>query len=154
MEVTQVKRLNDQVTVIWTTPNGQHLEHHDLTNCTDVPKDDFLEQLKLVEEVLVTRTGFGAKFAKGFKLTGISMTRNAAGRKQYVPSVKVDFGWGETGSAMSLLLAPDDENKRTTGKNVLTGNEVTQIETLFLLGAKYAEGDRHQTALKLEEDAA
>lgn len=149
MEVTQVKRLNDQVTILWTTPNGQHLEHHDLTNCPDVPNEDFLEQFKLVEADIVERTGFGAKFGKGFTLTGISMTKNAAGRRQYVPSVKVNFGWGETGAAMSLLLEPDAENKRTTGKNVLTKPQLTQIVTLFKLGAKYAAGERHQAKLAL-----
>ncbi len=150
MEVTQVKRLNDQTTILWTTPNGQHTEHHDLTNCPDVPKEDFLEQLKLVEADIVARTGFGSKFGGGFTLTGIAMTRNSAGRRQYVPTIKVDFGWGETGMAMSLLLAPDDEKKRTTGKNVLTEKEVTQIEALFMLGAKYAEGSRHQAKLELD----
>lgn len=154
MEVTQVKRLNDQTTVLWTTPNGQHVEHHELVNCPDVPKEDFLEQLKLVESDLVKRTGFGERFAKGFKLTGVSMTRNSAGRRQFVPTVKVNFGWGETGMGMSLLLEPDDEKKRTTGANVLTAKEVTQIETLFKLGAKYANGERHQSKLALEGEAA
>ncbi len=152
--ITQVKRLNDQTTVLWTTPNGQHTEHHDLTNCPDVPKEDFLEQLKLVESDLVARTGFGSKFGSGFTLTGISMTHNSAGRRQFVPTIKVDFGWGETGMAMSILLAPDAENKRTTGKNVLTEKEVTQIETLFKLGAQYAEGDRHQSKLALDDKEA
>ena len=151
MEVTQVKRLNDQTTVIWTTPNGQHLEHHDLTNCPDVPKEEFLEQFKLVESDLVARTGFGSKFGGGFTLTGIAMTRNAAGRRQFVPSVKVNFGWGESGGAMPLLLEPDAEKKRTTGANVLTEKEVTQIETLFKLGAKYADGERHQSKLELDK---
>lgn len=150
MEVTQVKRLNDQTTILWTTPNGQHIEHHDLTNCPDVPREEFLEQLALVESDLVKRTGFGAKFGEGFTLTGIAMSRNSAGRRQFVPSVKVNFGWGETGAAMSLLLEPDAEKKRTTGANVLTEKEVTQIETLFKLGAMYAEGKRHQAKLQLE----
>ena len=30
MEVTQVKRVGDQTTIVWTTPNGQHEEHHEL----------------------------------------------------------------------------------------------------------------------------
>ena len=154
MQVTQVKRLNDQTTVLWTTPNGQHTENHDLTNCPDVPKEDFLEQLKAVEALIVAKTGFGSKFGGGFTLTGIAMTRNSAGRRQFVPTIKVDFGWGETGMAMSYLLEPDDENKRTTGKNVLTEKEVTQIETLFKLGAKYADGERHQLKLELEDEAA
>ena len=152
MEVTQVKRLNDQTTVIWTTPNGQHLEYHELVNCPDVPEQGFREQMLLVEAGLVAKTGFGEKFGKGFTLTGISMTRNAAGRRQFTPSAKVNFGWGETGSALSLLLEPDAENKRTTGANVLTERELTQIETLFKLGAKYAAGERHQA--KLDLDAA
>ncbi len=154
MGITQVKWLKDQMTVLWTTPNGQHVEHHDLTNCPDFPKAEFIEQLQLVESDLVAKTGFGTKFGSGFTLTGIAMTHNSAGRRQFVPSVKVNFGWGETGGAMPILLAPDDENKRTTGKNVLTEKEVTQIETLFKLGAKYADGDRHQAKLALEEDAA
>ena len=154
MDITQVKRLNDQTSIVWTTPNGQHVEHHELTNCPDVPKEDFLEQMQLVEALLVKKTGFGAKFGEGFTLTGISLTHNAAGRRQFVPSVKVNFGWGETGAAMSLLLEPDAEKKRTTGANVLTEAEVTQIETLFKLGAKYADGERHQSRLELDNEAA
>ena len=149
MEVTQVKRLNDQTTVVWTTPNGQHTEHHDLPNCPDVPKEDFLEQFKLVEADLVARTGFGSKFGGGFTLTGIAMTRNAAGRRQFVPTIKVNFGWGETGMAMSYLLEPDAEKKRTTGANVLTEEDINQIQILFKLGAKYAAGERHQAKLEL-----
>ncbi len=154
LEVIQIKRLNEKTTVLWTTPNGQHVEHHDLTNCPDVPKEDFLEQLKLVEADLVKRTGFGSKFGAGFTLTGMSMTRNSAGRRQFSPSGMLDFGWGETGAAMAYLLEPDDEGKRTTGANVLTDKEVTQIETLFKLGAKYAAGERHQSKLALEDEAA
>ena len=149
MEVTQVKRLNDQTTVVWTTPNGQHTEHHDITNCPDVPTEDFLGQFKLVEADLVARTGFGSKFGTGFTLTGIAMTRNAAGRRQFVPTIKVNFGWGETGMAMSYLLEPDAEKKRTTGANVLTEEEINRIQVLFKLGAKYAAGERHQAKLEL-----
>jgi hypothetical protein len=149
MDITQVKRLNDQTTIVWTSPNGQHTENHDLTNCPDVPKKEFLDAMATVEADLTIRTGFGPKFAKGFKLTGISVTRNAAGRRQFVPSVKVDFGWGETGAAMPLLLEPDAEKKRTTGTNVLTPEGLANIEKLFELGAEYADGKRHQAKLEL-----
>ncbi len=154
MEVTQVKRLNDATSVLWTTRNGQHEEKHSLDDCPDVPEKDFLDQMATVEADIVAKTGFGAKFGAGFTLTGISMSRNAAGRRQYVPHVKVNFGWGETGAAMSLLLAPDDEQKRTTGKNVLTPAELANIEQLFELGGKYATGSRHQQKLELEEKEA
>ena len=150
MDVQQVKRINDQTTVEWTTPNGQHQEHHDLTNCPDVPKEEFLDIMETVEADLVARTGFGAKFGNGFKLTGISVSKNAAGRRQFIPKVIVNFGWGETGAAMSLLLEPDDEKKRTSGKNVLTENELKNIEHFLKLGGEYAEGERHQGGLKLD----
>ena len=151
MLVLQVKRINDQTTVEWETPNGQHAEHHELTACPDVPKEEFLDIMETVEADLVARTGFGAKFAAGFKLTGIQVSRNAAGRRQFVPTVKVNFGWGETGAAMSILLEPDEEGKRTTGKNVLTANELKNIEHFLEMGGKYADGERHQGGLKLEE---
>lgn len=153
MLVLQVKRLNDQTTVVWTTPNGQHAENHDLTNCPDVPNEEFLDIMETVEADLVARTGFGTKFAKGLKLTGISVSKNAAGRRQFVPTVKIDFGWGEIGAPMALLLEPDEEGKRTTGKNVLTANELKNIEEFLLQGGKYADGERHQGGLQLEESA-
>ncbi len=157
MDITQVKRLNETTTVLWTTPNGRHVETHELTKCPDPPDKDFLEQFDLVEEDLIARTGFGKKFGDGLTFTGIAVTKNAAGRRQFVPSVKLDFGWGEVGAATALLLEPDDEGKRTTGANVLTAFELGNIEHLFELAAKYAEGERHQTGLGLdgeEEDAA
>ncbi len=154
MDITQVKRVNDQTTIVWTTPNGQHEEHHELTACPDVPDQLFLEAMAAVEADLVKRTGLGEKFAKVFKLIGVSVTPNANGRRQFVPKVKIDFGWGEKGAAMSLLLEPDDEGKRTTGKNVLTDVEVKRLDALFECGAAYATGERHQAKLALEEDAA
>ena len=107
-----------------------------------------------VEADIVKRTGFGEKFAKGFKLTGVSVTPNANGRRQFVPSVKIDFGWGEKGTALSLLLEPDEDKKRTTGANVLTDDELKRMDALFDLGAKYADGERHQAKLELEGEAA
>ncbi len=154
MDITQVKRVNDQTTIVWTTPNGQHEEHHELTACPDVPKQEFLDAMAGVEADLVTRTGFGTKFGKGFKLIGVAVTPNANGRRQFVPSVKIDFGWGERGTAMSLLLEPDAEGKRTTGTNVLTDAEVKALDHLFECGERYATGERHQAKLALEEDAA
>ena len=154
MEVTQVKRLNDQTTVVWETPNGRHVETHELTKCPDPPNKDFLEQLDLVEADLIARTGFGKKFGDGLTFTGISVTKNAAGRRQFVPSVLLDFGWGEVGSATALLLEPDDEGKRTTGANVLTPFELRNIEHLFELAEDYAGGERHQTGLELDDEAA
>ena len=152
MDITQVKRVNDQMTVLWTTPNGRHLELHELTKCPDPPDKDFLEQLDTVEADIIARTGFGKKFGDGLTLTGISVTKNAAGRRQFVPSVKLDFGWGEVGAATALLLEPDEDGKRTTGANVLTDFELRNIEELFDLAAKYASGERHQTGLKLDGD--
>ncbi len=154
MDITQVKRVNDQTTIVWTTPNGQHEENHELTNCPDVPEQEFLEAMDGVEADLVARTGFGAKFGKGFKLIGVAVTPNANGRRQFVPSVLIDFGWGEKGVPMALLLEPDAEKKRTTGANVLTDAEVKRLEALFECGAAYATGERHQAKLALEEDAA
>ncbi len=151
MDITQVKRLNETTTVLWTTPNGRQVETHELTKCPDPPGKDFLDQFDAVEADLIKRIGFGEKFGKGLTFTGISVTKNAAGRRQFVPSVKLDFGWGEVGAATALLLEPDDEGKRTTGANVLTVFELKNIEHLFKLAAKYAEGERHQAGLALED---
>ena len=151
MEVTQVKRLNDQTTILWTTPNGRYVENHDLTNCPDVPHVEFLDILATVEADLVAKAGLGVRFGNAFTLTGIAMSRNAAGRRQFVPSMKLDFGWGETGASMSLLLEPDAENKRTTGANVLTDFELKNIEQLLEEGADYTRGTRHQIELELDE---
>ena len=90
-------------------------------------------------------------------LTGIAVTKNAAGRRQFVPTVMLNFGWGDVGASAAILLEPDDEGKRTTGENVLTPVEVENIEHLFKLAGEYASGERHQTGLALEdgeEDAA
>ncbi len=150
MDITQVKRLNETTSVLWTTLNGRHVETHELMKCPDPPDKDFLDQFDIVEADLIARTGFGKKFGDGLTFTGISVTKNAAGRRQFVPSVKLNFGWGEVGAATALLLEPDDEGKRTTGANVLTPVELGNIEHLFELAGEYAVGDRHQAGLALE----
>lgn len=150
-DITQVKRLNETTTVVWTTPNGRHVELHELHRCPDPPGQDFLDQMDTVEADLIARTGFGKKFGDGVTLTGVSVTKNSGGRKQFVPTIMIGFGWGEVGAATPLLLAPDDEGKRTTGENVLTDVELRNIEHLFELAAAYAGGERHQTGLGLED---
>lgn len=49
IEITQVKRLNETTTVLWTTPNGRHVETHELHKCPDPPAQEFLDQLDTVE---------------------------------------------------------------------------------------------------------
>jgi hypothetical protein len=150
MEVTKVKVLNDLTTVLWTKPNGRHTEKGSLEECPDTPHKDFLDQLATVEADLAAKVGFGKKFEGRFTLTGISLTRNSAGRRQFSPSAKVDFGWGETGVSLPLLLEPDSE-KPDTADNVLSQHELENVEQLFAEGLKYAEGERHQATLKLED---
>ena len=151
MEVTKVKRLNDLTTVLRTSKNGGHVETHALEDCPDVPDKDFLDQLATVEADLVAKSGFGKNFGWGFTLTGISMSRNRNGRRQFTPSAKLDMGWGETGTSLSLLLEPDSE-KPSTADNVLTKVELENIEQLFVEGAKYATGERHQSKLEIEDE--
>jgi len=150
MEVTKVKRLNDLTTVEWTKPNGRHTEAGSLEECPDTPKKDFLDQFATVEVDLIAKTPFGKKFGDSFTLTGISLTRNAKGRRQFSPSGKIDFGWGEIGVSMPLLLEHDDEGG-STAENVLTETETENIDQLFALAAEYATGAREQATLDLED---
>lgn len=159
MEVTKVKRLNELTTVEWTKPNGRHNEDGSLKDCPDQPHKEFLDQLATVEADLVARakgrvTFKAAKAGTGrasenFTLTGISMTRNSAGRRQFSASAKADFGWGETGVSLPFLLEPDPE-KPSTSDNVLSKQELANIEELFEQAQKYATGERHQATLDLE----
>lgn len=150
MEVKEFKRLNGKTTVHRVSLNQGHEEDHILKGCPDTPSKDFLDQLATVEADLVARTGFGQKFGKGFKLTGIAVSKSASGRRQYTPTVLVDYGWGETGAAMPYLLEPDGPKKKTTVANVLTANELTNVETLLELALEYANGERHQAKLDLD----
>lgn len=147
-EVTKVKRLNEETTVLWETPNLGARTKHALEDCGDTPNKDFLDQMATVEADLIARTGFGKKFAERLTLTGITMSRNSAGRRQFKPSAKLDIGWGETGISLPLMLAPDSD--KPEAGNVLTDVEVKNIETLFELGLEYAQGERHQKGLALD----
>ncbi len=152
MEVTQVKRTDEKTTVLWTVPNGRHTAKGSLEDCTDVPEQDFLEAMDVVEGDLCARTKFGEAFERGLTLTGLSMTRNRGGRRQYTPSVLIDFGWGPNGHSMPFLLEPDSEQGAGTEK-VLTEEEHEHIETLFNLAARYTKpANRHQSKLALEEE--
>ncbi len=152
MEVTQVKRTDEKTTVLWTVPNGRHTAKGSLEGCTDVPEQDFLDQMATVEADLGARTKFGKAFERGLTLTGISMTRNHGGRRQYTPSVLIDFGWGPNGHSMPFLLEPDSEQGAGSEK-VLTPAEHKNIETLFELAARYTEpANRHQSKLELEDE--
>ena len=152
MEVIEFKRLNEKTTVHRQSLNKGHPEEHLLKGCPDVPHEDLLDQFATVEADLISKTGFGAKFGNGFKLTGLSVTKSASGRRQFTPTGKLDYGWGPVGVTMPYLLAPDDENKKTKGANVLTPNELGNIETLLELVGDYATGERHQAKLNLEGD--
>lgn len=150
MEVTKVKRLNEKTTVLWRAPNGRHHHNSELEECPDVPHDAFLDQFATVEADLKARIGFGKKFEGGFTLTGISMTRNNGGRRQFTVSANMNLGWGDTGTSLPFLLEPDSE-KPSTADNVLSPNELKNIEELFDQALKYAQGERHQATLALED---
>lgn len=151
MEVTKVRRINEATTVEWTEPNGRHTTHSVLSDCPDQPEKDFLDQFATVEADLAAKIGFGKKFGERFTLTGVTMSRNRAGRRQFVPTAKVDWGWGEIGGTLPLLLEPDSE-KPSGADNVLTEAELANIEQLFAEAARYAKGEREQTTLDLEEE--
>lgn len=153
-EVTKVKRLHEKTTVLWTVPNGSHVEGGSLEECPDVPSSEFLGALAKVEVDLMAKAKARITFkAKGdgssLTLTGVSMTRNNAGRRQYKPSAIVDLGWGTTGVSLPLLLEPDAESD-SGADNVLTDGEHKHLRELFALALKYAEGERHQATLDIE----
>jgi hypothetical protein len=149
MEVTKVKILNELTTIEGTAPNGRHTSGWDLTDCPDKPHKEFLAALELVRGDLLAKTPFGKKFGDGFTLTGISVSRNTAGRRQFSASAKIDFGWGETGVSIPLLLAYDMEKQGAD--NVLSETETAHVDELFAEGLRYYEGARHQTELALED---
>jgi hypothetical protein len=151
-EVTKVRMLNRQTTVLWETPNGSDRTKCALEECADTPSKDFLDQFATVEADLAGKASFGKKFGDSFTLTGVTMSRNRGGRRQFVPTAKVDFGWGETGVTLPLLMEPDSE-KPGTGDNVLTKVELENIEELFKLGLAYAQGEREQAELDLQGNA-
>lgn len=150
MDIKKVKRLNDLTTVEWTKPNGRHTEAGSLEECPDTPKKEFLDQFATVQADLIAKTPFGKKFADSFTLTGVSLTKNAKGRRQFSPSGKIQFGWGEIGVSMPLLLEHDDEGG-STAENVLTEAETRNIDELFALAEDYVSGEREQATLDLED---
>lgn len=151
MEVKKVRRINEATTVEWTQPNGRHTTEAALNDCPDQPEKDFLDQFATVQADLAAKIGFGKKFGERFTLTGVTMSRNRAGRRQFVPTAKVDWGWGEIGGTLPLLLEPDTE-KPSGADNVLTDVELANIEQLFAEAKRYAGGEREQATLPLEED--
>lgn len=155
MEVTKVKFIGEEVTVLRTKPNGRHDEGLSLEKCPDPPEESFKDALARVEACLVERAKGKVTFKKApadagkaseqFTLTGISMSRSVNGRRQFTASCKIDLGWGEKGASLALLLEPDEERDGESGignGNVLTDEELEAIESLFAEGNRYAEGHR------------
>lgn len=152
MEVTKVKRLNDVTTVEWKRANGRHDELGQLAECPDTPNADFLIAFAAVQVALIAKTPFGKKFSDSFTLTGVSVTKNAKGRRQFSPSGKIQFGWGEIGVSMPLLLEHDGDGG--TAENVLTEKETENIDDLFNQALRYAQGEREQATLDLKDGEA
>lgn len=147
-EFSKVKRVNKGVTILWSSPNGQHREEGSLKDCPDTPNGDFLDQMATVEADIVGKIGFGAEFARSFTLTGITLSRNNNGRREFTPSATMDFGWGVKGFSIPTLLEPDDE--AGSSSKVLTASELSNMEELFNQAALYVDGNRHQAGLPLD----
>ena len=149
MEVTQVKQTGKGITVRWTLPNGNHTSKTELEDCPDNPSDEFRAAMKAVEGSLVRRCSIkGVSFAGAFRFTGISMSRDSAGHRQFKPSGSLEYGWGESGQSLPLLREKVDSE---TGKSILSDIELKQIETLQHEAAKYASGGREQEEM-FEDD--
>lgn len=152
MEVTHVKQTAKGVTVRWTLPNGNHTSNTELEDCPDAPSDEFKAAMKAVEAGLVRRSSIkGASFASGFRFTGISVSKDSAGHRQFKPSGSLEYGWGESGQSLPLLR---EKVESETGKSILSDIELKQIETLLHEAAKYASGSREQEEMDLDDEAA
>lgn len=163
MEVTKVKHIQEKVTVLRARQNGRHDESLSLEDCPDKPEKAFLDALATLAACVVARakgcvTFKAAKPGEGkaseyFTLTGVTMSRNVNGRRQFTISCKMDLGWGEKGASLALLLEPDEE--REDGPNVLSKEELAAIEALFAEGNRYAEGAREtQGEMDMEDGGA
>lgn len=151
MEVTHVKQTSTGVTVRWTQENGKHEESTALENCPDGPNTDFDAAMDAVEADIVRRCVIkGATFAKAFTLTGVSVSRDSAGNRQFKPSGVLSYGWGESGQSLPILRQKVEDE---SGVSVLGDIELAHIDTLLTEAAKYASGTRDQGELGLDKAA-
>ena len=147
--ITKVKHHDGKTTVEWTDPNGKHLESTTLTDCPDPPKKSFLEALAAVEQEVVRRIGIqGKSFSAAFSLTGVTVSTNIHGHRQFKPSGYLRCGYGGgTGMSLPLLREKvDDEG----GDSVLSDVALKRFEKLLSEALAYSKQDRQQTSLGLD----
>lgn len=151
--ISKVKHHDGRTSVEWTEPNGKHLASASLVDCPDVPEASFLEALEAVQTEILRRIGItGQTFAKAFVLTGISVSTNLHGHRQFKPSAYLRCGYGGgTGISLPLLR---EKVEAEGGDNVLSDVALKHVEKLLAEGARYANQERAQGELGLDSEAS
>lgn len=147
MSVRKVKYLSERMTVERVEANGRHTETLLLEGCPDPPKESFLDALEAVRKDALARLGLGAQFTKATKISGVTVSRDGQGHRQFKLSATVETKTGVSGFSLPLMREKVESEE---GVTVLSAIELKRIEKLLGEAENYALGARIQGELDLD----
>lgn len=149
MEVTKVKVLNAGTTIELEAKNEGHPEPRQLKDCPDRSKEleEALDGLKVEVCRLLGFTTKGMKTR--VRVTGVSVSRDANGHRQFVLTTKYRTNVGEASLNVPRLREQVEDE---AGETVLSDVQLKRIEKVLAAGLSYYNGQRVQGDLFDSED--